>query len=449
MHRTSALGLVVLASLVGIGCSTESSDDGGPETPAPASGPTYYKDVYPLIQTRCVSCHVEGGIAPFALTDASAAVSVAAATASAVQARTMPPWSPTELSVPLRDARTLSDQEIATFVAWEKAGAPLGDPADQPDVEPPGFPIESPPDISVDTGAEYAPNPTNPKHPVDDFRCFAVELGNAEARDVIGTRVVPGNPAVVHHVVMQLVDAADLAALQAYDARSPEPGWECSGDVIPEETGVRAKGGLGAWTPGDLGRFTYPGTGIALPAHAVTAMQIHYNVANGKGADRTRLELYFAPDGKAVQSVRRIGLGTRQIAIPANASGVTVTKTLEIGAPIPNGTGVALSDGFLLGALGHGHYLMTNHRMTLNPGTPSQRVVLDLDWNFHWQGSYLFQEPLAVHKGDVLQLDCTYDNTTEHRLAVGVDPMSTNVTFGETSEDEMCIGTFDMVTELP
>src|SRR4051794_4140748 len=56
--------------------------------------PTYYGAVAPLLGEHCTSCHVDGGVAPFALTSAKDAQRYARAIAAAVKTGTMPPWMP-------------------------------------------------------------------------------------------------------------------------------------------------------------------------------------------------------------------------------------------------------------------------------------------------------------------------------------------------------------------
>ena len=38
-----------------------------PPAPAPEVPPTYHRDIAPLVQEKCGSCHTQGGIAPFPL----------------------------------------------------------------------------------------------------------------------------------------------------------------------------------------------------------------------------------------------------------------------------------------------------------------------------------------------------------------------------------------------
>ena len=55
-------------------------------------GPTYFADMKPLIEQKCLACHVDGGIAPFALTAPEDVIAMASFLADAVESLVMPPW---------------------------------------------------------------------------------------------------------------------------------------------------------------------------------------------------------------------------------------------------------------------------------------------------------------------------------------------------------------------
>jgi mono/diheme cytochrome c family protein len=90
------------------------------------SAPTYYRDIQPILEANCVTCHVEGGIAPFALDSGQKAVTWAKAMAVEVQSGAMPPFPPGEDSPPFLDERKLSAAQKKLITDWANAGAPLG-----------------------------------------------------------------------------------------------------------------------------------------------------------------------------------------------------------------------------------------------------------------------------------------------------------------------------------
>src|SRR3954452_7413722 len=93
-----------------------------------ASGPTYNRDVAPILDAKCTSCHRLGGIAPFSLTSGAAAQAHAAGIRAMTKAGLMPPWMPGSDSAAIvgRDHRRLTPTELSTLAAWLAGGAPLG-----------------------------------------------------------------------------------------------------------------------------------------------------------------------------------------------------------------------------------------------------------------------------------------------------------------------------------
>src|SRR5204862_6618170 len=86
--------------------------------------PTYNRDVAPILDSKCASCHRLGGIAPFALTTAAGAKAHATGIARMTSAGLMPPWMPGEDSAAMvgPDARRLTRGELATLGWWGANG---------------------------------------------------------------------------------------------------------------------------------------------------------------------------------------------------------------------------------------------------------------------------------------------------------------------------------------
>src|SRR5271154_7579265 len=94
--------------------------------------PTFYRDVLPILQTNCQSCHRAGGISALPLETFEQAQRKASAIADSVANRAMPPWFADPKIGRFSNDPSLSEKEIAAFAAWSEAGAPAGDPRDAP-----------------------------------------------------------------------------------------------------------------------------------------------------------------------------------------------------------------------------------------------------------------------------------------------------------------------------
>src|SRR5262249_51200508 len=93
---------------------------------------TYDKDIAPILNRNCASCHRAGEVAPFSLLTYKDAAKHAQQLAVVTQSRYMPPWKPEPGFGEFQDVRHLSDAEIALIKRWADAGAPEGKATDLP-----------------------------------------------------------------------------------------------------------------------------------------------------------------------------------------------------------------------------------------------------------------------------------------------------------------------------
>lgn len=429
------------ASAAGTSSSSGAEETGGSTTGA-AAGPTYYQDVAPVLSERCSGCHQAGGAAPFALTSYAESAPFAALIGASVAAGEMPPWPPGGDSPALRHDRSLTEDEVALLGAWVEAGAPEGDKATAAELRLPEV-IELPSvDLKTDIGTDHVPDDSLS----DDYHCFMIDLGVAEDRVATGYHFIPGNGKVVHHVLSSLFTADSRAAIEAMDAATPEVGWPCFGGYsnIP---GATLLGALGGWVPG-VTAVNYPaGTGAEVPAGSLLVAQIHYNLAGGTDPDRTRLEVAFAAKDQqaGLQLLQSSPFPWAGFKIPAGAKDVVAEQ--EMSARV---TKKAFPDGeaYIVGVAGHMHLLGTGFSLT-RVGAGGEETILEIPrWDFHWQGSYELVTPMKVVTGDQVRIRCVYDNTAEHRAAQGMGP-PVDVTWGEGTEDEMCLAYLQMIDNLP
>src|SRR5215471_5686506 len=112
-------GLAVIAILLGAASQGKK--------PASVSPPTYYKDVLPILQDRCQSCHRPGEIAPMPFVTYEQTLPWANKIANAVEMKMMPPWFADPRYGHFANDPSLSAQQIATIRAWVATGAAPGD----------------------------------------------------------------------------------------------------------------------------------------------------------------------------------------------------------------------------------------------------------------------------------------------------------------------------------
>src|SRR5260370_13486136 len=88
---------------------------------------TFHKDVFAILEMRCIGCHRPGEIGPMALVSYSQTKPWAKAIREAVLRRSMPPWHADRTGGhAFRNDRSMTDEEIRTLMAWGDGGAKEG-----------------------------------------------------------------------------------------------------------------------------------------------------------------------------------------------------------------------------------------------------------------------------------------------------------------------------------
>ncbi len=406
-----------------------SADGGGPG--GDTGAPTWHRDIAPLMAQHCAGCHTEGGAGPFALDTYDAVKRMANPARNAIEAGRMPPWQPADDCRPLRDPRVMPPADVARFAAWVEAGAPEGDAADAPRVEAQTVDL-GPPDLM---GQPFEPYVASTDRP-DDYRCLPLDLTFDADTYVRATHVVPGDAAVVHHVLVFVVPPERVADLEALDAGEAGPGYTCFGG-----SGLGTAGPMAAWVPGAVANVAEDGRATRIVAGSRLVMQVHYNVlAADPSPDLTTLELhtYDEPQPYVLTTQPQAGL---DLHIPAGDADVVYTRDFVNRRQTPL-TVVAVAP--------HMHVLGERIRVDVVRADDSTECVVDIPaWDFNWQQSYHLAEPLVVQPGEAFRLTCAYDNSAANQPVVNGEQLTArDVTWGEGTLDEMCLNYITVVEPL-
>ena len=410
---------------------------------------TYYRDALPVLQKNCQECHRPGEVGPFSLMTYKQAVKWADDIKDYTHARKMPPWKPVG-GPGYKNARTMPDAEIATLAAWVDAGCPEGDPKDAPPA--PKF-VEGwalgEPDLVLSVPEEFKVGPSGPDH----FRCFVLPTGLTEDKMIVAYQVRPGNPRVVHHSINFFDTTGRARALEkkekerkrAADEPDSGPGYSSAMGIGFTPLNPRAIGGIGGWTPGLRGFRLPEGTGYLLPKGSDVVLQIHYHRSGRPETDRTRIGFYFAKDPKQLRQLKILtvpGLfGGKDLkpfgTIPAGESEHRVIGKTEV-----------LEDCRIYSVLPHMHMLGKKVKVTMRPPGGEEQVLVRIDdWDYNWQESYFFREPIAVRKGTVFTVEAVFDNSDRNPNNPFSPPKA--IKRGDQTTDEMLFGFIRATSDAP
>lgn len=426
-----------------------------------APPPSWHQDVAPILAQHCMSCHREGGIAPFSLTDVDSARRQALRMIEQIELGTMPPFN--AQAAPdcaprfgwVGDPR-LSPSEKATLQAWIDDGYLLGDPAPPPAIVSQDL---------ADVGATLTPTEGwTASGDRDQFICYLLDVGNQDTAWLSGLQVRPGDTTTVHHALIYAFAPDEAQALvTAHDFGRP---FECGGG-LPGQLQIHA------WFPGNQPLQLPAGMAMPMVPGTVIGVQIHYHPHSGVyGEDRTALDLQFAPGPPehlyVTASFGNESMGPNLLPGPDDTQdGVpefivprNVADHLE---HMRIGLGAVTSGARLVSVLPHMHLLGTRLAMTIErpearDGEPQSECLANGAWNFDWQRTYAFDAPFdrlpSIAGGDTIDLQCRWNNTLDNPfarrlLADTSRVLPFDVSLGEQTTNEMCLAVVGIALPAP
>src|SRR5437867_6878785 len=190
------LVFVLLAAMTALGTQISSTPVPSDQAPSVA----FNKEVLPILQNNCQTCHRPSGIAPMSLLTYESARPWAKAIKAAVVSKQMPPWFADRHYGEFRNAPKLTEANIHTLAAWVDSGAREGNPADKPAAVhwADGWRIK--PDVVVSMREPFAV----PAKGVGQIQSFMIPNPFKEDTWVTSIEIRPGDPSVVHHAIVQI-----------------------------------------------------------------------------------------------------------------------------------------------------------------------------------------------------------------------------------------------------
>ncbi len=401
-----------------VGCLLERSPDR-----SKSGSVTYTRDIAPILQSNCASCHRPGQAGPFSLLTYEDATRHAQQIAEVTQTRYMPPWKPTPGFGRFKDERWLSESEIELLHTWANSGMPEGEPADLP--SPPTFSDGwelGEPDVVLEMSETFHVAATGP----DIRQYFVIPSQMRENRLISAVDFQPGSPRIVHHASFYLDNSGYGRVL---DSRDPDPGYRGFGGP-----GFLTGGTLRSWLPGMTSHKLPRGMGRLVPRGADLIVEVHYQRSGKEEWDKSKIGLYFASRSSR-QMVEEIQLTDKMLEIPAGAKRHRIRASYKL--PV---------ETVLLDVAPHMHVLGREVKATATrPDGTVEPLIWIKDWDFNWQSQYAFIRPLRMPKGTRIDVEAWYDNSKDNPLNPNSPPKT--VVWGEDSTDEMLICHFQVTCD--
>lgn len=363
---------------------------------------TYVDQIAPLLKRRCVTCHAEGGLGPFAMSNYRKVKGWSEMIAEVVMTRQMPPWHADPHFGRFANDGGMTPEEAHALVNWVNADCPRGDGADPLD----GYR----PELREWHLGDPAQVLTLPEQQVEAegvFNYRHVTLDNPFEDDVwlTASEISPGNTRVLHHVIVT--------------AHHPEM--------------QRVEKWVTGYAPGTQGSRYPAGSAVKLPKGWKLKFQLHYTASGRQETDVTRLGLHFSTAPLEQEYKTRIVMKS-DFRIPPGAREHQEEKSFTV-----------KNDAVVYAMNPHMHY--RGKRMSFEARYPDGRTEMLLsvpNYNFNWQRTYLPEEPLKIPAGTTITVRNAWDNSAlnPHNPDPGKE-----VAWGDQSFEEMFFATIGYIEE--
>jgi hypothetical protein len=399
-----------------------------PSAPIPVVRPsnvTFTKDIAPIVQENCQTCHRPGEGTPFSLITYEDARPWATLMKQMVLQRQMPPWFEDGHTEKFENRRMLTQAQIDTIVAWADAGAPKGDAKDLP---PPkkfiqGWSIPKP-DVVF-----QLPKPFSvPESGILEYQYVILPTGFTEDKWVQFVEAAPTDRSVVHHIVAYVRrPGSNYFKNQPkgvfFEAPPSKTDKKADPDDVPSDW-------LVGYAPGQPPDIFKDGEAKLVPAGSDIVLEVHYMPEGKATTDQASVGLVFAkePPRERVMTLQALN---ETFKIPPRDPNYRVDSSFTVN-----------HDVTLLGMHPHMHTRGKDMQYRLVFPNGETRTVLNVPhYNWHWQLWYNLAEPIRLPKGTRIECTAHFDNSANN--PENPDPSKT-VIWGQQSFDEMMVCFFNL-----
>ena len=413
-----------------------------------AAGPvTFTKDVLPILQKNCQSCHRPGQIAPMPLLTYDNVRPWAKAMKAAVVTRKMPPWFADPQAGHFANDRSLKQEEIDTIAKWADNGSPQGDSKDAP--PPVQWPAEGwqiQPDLIVNGPTTTVP--AHPKNNVIEWMYITVPSGVTRDTWITSMEIRPSEPSVTHHICV-------FFKPHTPDVQYNVPVWsdrprDDSGSALASAAGANGRGIPPSTTAGSNGI-----EGCYVPGQLTQDYRIHGAAKLLKAGTDIVFQIHYTPNGMEVTDQPRLGFtvakeAPERVYVSLGMSAPSDAQTFAIPPNAPNwespsAEAMFTEDAELVWMFPHMH--VRGKDMTYRLVYPDGRTETILNvpkYDFNWQLGYDVARPIQVPKGTKLVVTAHYDNSANNKF--NPDPNRT-VYYGDMTWEEMMFPFFSVVVD--
>jgi len=400
---------------------------------------TFNKDVLPVMQKRCQTCHRPGEVAPMSFLTYTETRPWAKAIREAVLTRKMPPWFADPHYGKFINDRSLTKDEIDKLVSWADGGALEGNAKDAPapvqwvdgwSIGKPDAVFEMPNDFDVPAAGTI------------EYQYIVIPSGFTKDTWIQAAEARPGNRRLVHHIIAFVRPPGSKWLQDAKPGVPFVPEKKKNGDKKDsaqkknddeQDDNAATPELLIGFAPGLVPMTLQPGEAKLVQAGSDFVFQLHYTATGKAGTDRSRIGLIFAQEPPK-ERVFTANATNSKFVIPPGDPAFLVNSSITL-----------QQDAYLVDMMPHMHYRGKDFEYRVVYPTGETETLLSVPhYDFNWQLFYYYEKPKLLPKGT--RIDCTahFDNSPNNRY--NPDPKA-EVRWGDQTWEEMMIGWFDVAVD--
>jgi len=379
---------------------------------AAASGQSVtFKDVAPIIRSKCATCHKPGQTGPFSLITYEDVAKRASFIKDVIGRGYMPPWKADNHYVAFANDRSLTEKEKSLIVQWIDNKAPRGDGPDTVELKQasiPGTSYSRPPDLELKAADTFHLMGDN----MERYVIFKIPFELKDSANVEAIELYCSNKKLIHHANYAIHPVPD-PAIDIYHTDAmlnlTEDDRRKFDQYQPYRKTITYYGG---WIPGTSYESYPKNIGWVMPKRGVILLTVHFAPSAADESVLMGVNLFF----KKTPVERRVkvvsfgsgGIGEHQIDPPFYVKANKVEKfTLEVTNPS--------EDQSVLYVWPHMHLLGKEYlAYAITPAGDTIRLVHIPRWDFRWQEIYRFKKLVRIPKGSIIHIEGTYDNTADN-----------------------------------
>jgi peroxiredoxin len=365
---------------------------------------TFTKTIAPILYRHCLECHRTGEIGPFDISEYSELRGWADMIVEVIDQKRMPPWHASPEHGAFKNARQMTTLEIDAIKQWVAAGTPYGNADELPEMphKVEGWRLAKAPDKIVAMREQPYIVPANG---AVDYQYFVVDPKLTDDCWVSAAQVIPGNAACVHHAIVFI-----------------RP---------PDDRDFNGIGWLTAYVPGQRATQFPPGYARRVPAGSKFVFQMHYTPNGREQSDLTQIGINFIDAAAVTNEVFTLVGIDQEFEIPPRLANHPVHASVPW---FPK-------DGELIAIMPHMHLRGKAFQLRSKAGN-NESILLDVPhYDFNWQHTYEFTQPLPFQDVTALDFTATFDNSTANPFNPNPDEY---VMWGDQTWEEMAVAFFEV-----